>query len=208
VPSLFKRKPSEAEVEPDAVAEPDAEPQRPKGYTPSKRELGKTTPKRREVGRRRPSEAAPANRKEAAKRAREKARQDRAERRAAMMAGDERYLLPRDKGPERALVRDIVDKRLTIGTWFFGGALLVLIGSSRAMPPVIQVTSNLLWALLAVATVLDSILLGREIKRQVRARYPKSEQRMGSLYLYGAMRGLTFRRLRIPKPRVKLGARL
>jgi len=27
---------------------------------------------------------------------------------------------------------------------------------------------------------------------------------MGALYLYGIMRGLTFRRMRIPKPRVEL----
>ena len=40
-----------------------------------------------------------------------------------MRAGDERYLLARDRGPERALVRDIVDSRRTVGTCFFGGAL-------------------------------------------------------------------------------------
>jgi hypothetical protein len=28
---------------------------------------------------------------------------------------------------------------------------------------------------------------------------------MGSLSLYGIMRGLTFRRMRVPKPAVKLG---
>jgi hypothetical protein len=209
VPSLFKRRSEEVIPNvPEPEESPSAEPSRPKGYTPSKRELGKATPKRRDPVRRRPPEGPPANRKEAAKRAREKAKQDRIERRAAMMAGDERYLLPRDKGPERALVRDVIDRRLTIGTWFFGGALLVLIGSAQTMPRVIQFASNLLWAMLAVATLIDSLLLAREIKREVRARYPKSDQRMGSLYLYGAMRGLTFRRLRIPKPRVKLGARL
>jgi hypothetical protein len=204
VPSLFKRKPAEVEPEPEDDV-PTTE--RPKGYTPSKRELGKETPKRRGDLRRRPEPPA-ANRKEAMKKSREKARQDRAERRAAMMAGDERYLLPRDKGPERALVRDIVDRRLTIGTWFFGGALLVLIGSSKAMPPAIQLFSNLFWAALAVGTVLDSLLLAREIKRRIGEKFPKTDQRMRSLYLYAAMRGLTFRRLRIPKPRVKLGAKL
>ena len=201
MPSLFKRRTEEP------VAEPAVEPTeqgKPRGYTPGK---GKATPKRVDTTKRRPPDPPAANRKEAVKRSREKARLDRAERRAAMMAGDERYLLPRDRGPERALVRDIVDSRLTIGTWFFGGALLVLIGSSRTMPVIVQSVSNMLWALLAVATVVDSVLIGRQVKKMVRARFPKSDQRMGSLYLYGAMRGLTFRRLRVPRPRVKLGQR-
>jgi hypothetical protein len=208
VPSLFKRR--SPEVEEPAELEPEEEAvdeRRPKGRTLSKRELGRETRKRPGDGRRR-AEPPPANRREALKRAREKSKEDRAERRAAMMAGDDRYLLARDKGPERALVRDIVDRRLTIGTWFFGGALVVLIGSSTAMPPLVQVVSNFLWAGLALGTMLDSVLLGREVKRKIRDRFPATEQRMTSLYLYAAMRGLTFRRLRIPKPRVKIGTKV
>jgi Protein of unknown function (DUF3043) len=208
VPSLFKRR--SPEVDEPTQAEPEQEEaadERPKARTLSKRELGKETRKRPTDARRR-AEPPPTNRKEALKRAREKAKEDRAERRAAMMAGDDRYLLARDKGPERALVRDIVDRRLTVGTWFFGGALVVLIGSSTAMPPIVQLVSNILWAALAVGTLLDSFLLGREVRNKVRDRFPDTTQRMGSLYLYAAMRGLTFRRLRIPKPRVKVGAKV
>jgi hypothetical protein len=208
VPSLFKRRSVEDEAPEQVEPEPESvEPARPRARTPSKRELGLETKKRPGDGRRR-AEPPPANRKEALKKAREKAKEDRAERRAAMMAGDDRYLLARDKGPERALVRDIVDRRLTIGTWFFGGALIVLIGSSAAMPTPVQIVSNFLWALLAVGTLLDSILLGREVRKKVRDRFPKSTQKMTSLYLYASMRGLTFRRLRIPKPRVKIGAKV
>jgi hypothetical protein len=206
VPSLFKRRPPVVEDAVPAAPDPAVEVRR-KGYTPSKEELGKKTPRRPADGRRR-AEPPPANRKEAMKRAREKAKEDRVERRAAMMAGDDRYLLGRDKGPERALVRDIVDRRLTVGTWFFGGALIVLIGSSTAMPPIVQVVSNIAWAALALGTLLDSVLLGREVKKKVGERFPKTEQRMTSLYLYAAMRGLTFRRLRIPKPRVKVGEKV
>jgi len=206
VPSLFKRRSPDVEDAVPAAPDPAVEVRR-KGYTPSKEELGKKTPKRPTDGRRR-AEPPPANRKDAMKRAREKAKEDRVERRAAMMAGDDRYLLGRDKGPERALVRDIVDRRLTVGTWFFGGALIVLIGSSTAMPPIVQVVSNIAWAALALGTLLDSVLLGREVKKKVGERFPKTEQRMTSLYLYAAMRGLTFRRLRIPKPRVKVGERV
>ena len=190
------------------TAPPTHAAERPKGYTPSKKELGLQTPKRSVAQRRRVAEPAPANRREAVKRMRAKRRAERAEAQAGMRAGDERYLLARDRGPERALVRDIVDSRRTVGTWFFGGALVVLIGSSAAMPPVVRLASNLIWAALALGVVLDSILIARRIGKLVRARFPETTQRMGSLYLYGIMRAITFRRMRMPNPRVTLGTKI
>lgn len=207
MPSLFRRKPTDLVADATATVSTDEEPAapRPKGYTPSKKELGVATPKRSNT-QRRVAEPAPANRREAYKAMRARQREERAEAAAGMRAGDERYLLPRDRGPERALVRNVVDSRRTVGTWFFAGALIVLIGSSTAMPIAVQVASNIIWAVLALAVVLDSILIARKIKRLVRARFPKTTQRMGSLYLYGIMRALTFRRMRVPKPQVSLGA--
>jgi hypothetical protein len=125
-----------------------------------------------------------------------------------MKAGDERYLLARDRGPERRLVRDIVDSRRTVGTWFFGGAIIVLIGSSTRMPLPVQVAANVLWAVLAIAVIVDSLLISRKIRKLVRDRFPKTNQRLGSLSLYGIMRGLTFRRMRVPKPQVGLGTKI
>jgi hypothetical protein len=205
VPSLFRRSKSEdlvADATESVTAEPAAP--RPKGYTPSKKELGVATPKR-SSNQRRVGEPAPANRREAYKKMRERQRAERAEAAAGMRAGDERYLLARDRGPERALVRNIVDSRRTVGTWFFAGAIIVLIGSSTRMPVAVQVASNLLWALLAVGVILDSWLISRKVRRLVKERYPDTTQRMGALYLYGIMRGLTFRRMRVPKPQVELG---
>jgi hypothetical protein len=122
-----------------------------------------------------------------------------------MRAGDERYLLARDRGPERALVRNIVDAKRTAGTWFFAGAIIVFIGSTGQMPPVVQLAANLLWAILAIAVIIDSVLIARRVKKLVTQRFPETKQRLGSLYLYGIMRGLTFRRMRVPKPQVELG---
>jgi hypothetical protein len=204
VPSLFRRSKSDdatPEVLEEEVTSTDA---RPKGYTPSKRELGVATPKRSSTGRKVGVEAAPANRREQMKQMRERQRLERAEASAGMKAGDERYLLARDRGAERALVRDIIDSRRTVGTWFFGGALIVLIGSTVRIPAV-QLASNLLWLVLAVGVVVDSVLIARKVKRLVKERFPKTEQRLGSLQIYGVMRGLTFRRMRVPKPRVALG---
>jgi hypothetical protein len=206
VPSLFRRSKDDAavttaETEPVEVVAP-----RPKSYTPSKKELGVVTPKRQAAGRR--VDAVPANSKDALKQTRERQRAERAEASAGMRAGDERYLTPRDRGPERRLVRNIVDSRRTVGTWFFGGALIVLLGSSTKMPPIVQLGANLLWAILALGVIIDSVLISRKIKRLVTERFPDTKVRVGSLYLYGIMRGLTFRRMRTPKAQVEIGAKV
>ncbi len=206
MPSLFRRKTDDVAVPetPSPVEEVTA---RPKAYTPSKKELGRVTPKRT-TSQRRVGEPAPANRREAYKKMRERQRAERAEAAAGMRAGDERYLLARDRGPERALVRNIVDSRRTVGTWFFAGAIIVLLGSSTRMPVAVQLAANLLWAVLAVGVILDSWLIARRVRRLVKERYPDTTQRMGSLSLYGVMRGLTFRRMRVPKPAVDLGTKV
>jgi hypothetical protein len=206
VPSLFRRKTADVAETPAAQPAAPATP-RPKSYTPSKKELGVVTPKRQSSGRR-VGEPAPSNRREAYRQLKDRQRAERAEAAAGMRAGDERYLLARDRGPERLLVRNIVDSRRTVGTWFFAGALIVLVGSSTRMPVQVQLAANLLWAFLAVAVAVDSLLISRKIKRLVQDRFPKTNQRMGSLYLYGIMRGLTFRRMRVPKPQVPLGAKV
>ncbi|WP_189334830.1 DUF3043 domain-containing protein [Actinoplanes ianthinogenes] len=203
---LFRRKPVDlVEDATSSVTEEDSADNRRKSYTPSKKELGVVTPKRAPQGRR--VEAAPADRKEAMKQLRERQRQERAEAAEGMRQGDEKFLLARDRGPERSLVRDIVDSRRTVGSFFIAGALIVMVGSLIKNYAVV-LASNVLWALLALAVVVDSVFIARRIKRLVKERFPSSQQRMGSLYLYGIMRGLTFRRMRVPKPKVDLGAKI
>lgn len=209
MPSLFRRK--SADLVEDAVTEtsaPGAPTQpRPKGYTPSKQELGVVTPKRPRAGAVR--EAPPTDRKDAMRRAREKQRAAREEQRAGMLAGDERYLGPRDRGPERALVRDIVDSRRTIGTWFFSFAFVLLIISMvRTMPPAVGLAGNVIWLLLGVGVVIDGVLIARKIKRLVSERFPKSKEKLSGLYMYAVMRSLSYRRFRMPKPRVNVGAKI
>lgn len=194
--ALFSKKSDPAPAEEPEALEEIVHTSR--SYTPSK---GKATPKRTEAQRRR-SEPPPANRREAMKRVREKQKVERAEAYAGMKAGDERYLLPRDKGPERALVRDIVDSRRTVGPYFFGGAFLLLF---LAGSPQFGLIANLVWLILALAVIIDSVFIGRKIKKLINERFPKTTQRMRSLYIYGIMRAISFRRLRMPKTRVKIG---
>jgi hypothetical protein len=199
VSSLFRRKSSDVTT-PDPVEEVVPETvNRAKSYTPSKKELGQVTPKRASTARR-PGGGAPLSGREL----REDRRRERTEAMQGMRQGDERYLMARDRGPERRLVRDIVDSRRNIGSYFIVGALIVLIGSITKVSIVVLV-SNILWFALALLMVMDSVLIARRVKRLVRERFPKTDQRVGSLQLYGVMRALQFRRFRTPNPQVKTG---
>ncbi|MGC4805670.1 DUF3043 domain-containing protein [Micromonospora sp. DT233] len=199
MPSLFRRKSTDlvdkavTSVTPDEASAAAAR----RGYTPSKKELGVQTPKRPVAARRPAGPTKPLSKEEA----RERRRQLRAESSAEFR----REGGPRDRGPERLLARNVVDSRRTVGTWFFGGALIVLLGSNQAMPPIVRLISNILWGALALGVVIDSILISRKIKKLIRERFPKTDQKLGSLYLYAIMRAITFRRMRAPAPRVNLG---
>jgi hypothetical protein len=202
VPSLFRRKSTDlVEDQVDEMTEPEpAGPNQRRAYTPKK---GEATPKR-PVANRRVAEPVPTNRKEAAARSREKQRQDRQERREGMMNGDDRYLTARDKGPVRRLVRNIVDARRNVGSIFFFVTVAVLVCS---MIPVwkIQLGANFAFLAMVLLILLDSVLLSRRVRRVVGERFPKSEERWGSLYFYAIMRSLNFRRMRIPKAQVNVG---
>lgn len=199
--ALFSKKSDPSpEPEPDPVQEVVHQ---SRSYTPGK---GKATPKRTEAQRRK-AEPPPANRREALKRAREKSRAERAEAYEGMKRGDERYLLPRDKGPERALVRDIVDSRRTVGPYFFAGAFVLLFLFQIQIPQV-AIAANVIWFLLALAVIADSVLISRRIKKMVMERYPKTTESMRSLYFYGIMRAISFRKLRMPKTRVNFGDKI
>jgi hypothetical protein len=203
----FRRKQS-ADPDQNAVEEVESTSSAPRAraYTPSKRELGQSTPKRRTSGR--VVQPAPTNRREALKRMRDKDREARAERRAGMLAGKEEFLPARDKGPQRALVRDIVDSRRNAASWFLPGAVLVILGSSGAWPATVRLAANLFWVVLAVGVVVDSALLSMRVRKVLLKRFPKADRPPRSHYFYAIMRAFQFRRLRLPAPKVKVGDRV
>jgi hypothetical protein len=125
-----------------------------------------------------------------------------------MMAGQDEYLPNRDRGPERALIRDLVDARRSLATYFILGLFVVIIGSSQAMPTPVRVGTNIFWIVLAGAVIVDCVLLARKVKRTVRERFPDSKLRVGGNQAYGIMRAFSMRRLRIPTPRVRVGTKI
>lgn len=142
--------------------------------------------------------------KEVRKADREKSRITAATRRSKMMAGEEAYLLPRDKGPERGLVRDLVDSRGSISGMFMPAALvmivLTLVGNAFIQT---YVTLGMLVVMLII--VLEGIYVGRLVNKRVRERFPKTEQTGFKLGWYAFVRSTQMRRMRMPKPRVSRG---
>jgi hypothetical protein len=205
--ALFRRKESDLiqdQVDENEDAADDGAVRQSKAYTPKK---GEATPKRASASVRRPEPPA-ANRKEALRRARERQREERTEARQKMMAGDEKYLLPRDKGPVRRIARDVVDSRRNAATFFFIGLFVVLLGTSRGFPQQVRIAANTLFLVLFAATLIDTFLIVRRVKKLVAERHPKETQGLRGMYFYIIMRTISFRRLRVPKPRVKVGDKI
>ncbi|MGO3147566.1 MAG: DUF3043 domain-containing protein [Leucobacter sp.] len=122
--------------------------------------------------------------------------------RAGMMAGDERFLTARDKGPQRRFVRDYVDARWNAGELLIPIMVLFLIVA--LFPGWIQVYGVFfVWAFLLIA-ILDAVLLTFLLKRKLAAKFGEDNVQPGYRW-YGAMRALQFRMLRMPKPQVKRG---
>ncbi|MGI5132754.1 DUF3043 domain-containing protein [Pseudonocardia sp. CA-107938] len=176
---------------------------------------GRATPKRRDVQakRRGPAPPPPKTQREAAKLAKanrpdkNERRRLAAERRARMAAGDDRVLLPRDRGPVKAYIRDVVDSRPHLMGLFMPLAGLVLLS---AVFPVIAVQQYMsLFSLVALLVMItEGVLLGMSTARKVRAKFP--DEQIGGLSIgwYAFTRASQLRRLRVPKPRVKRGAQV
>jgi hypothetical protein len=174
---------------------------------------GRPTPKRREAEskRRGPAPPPPRTQREAARlaRANRPAKEDRrraaAERRERMAAGDERFLMPRDRGPVRAYVRDLVDSRPHLMGLFMPLAGVVLLSVLLPIPAAQQYLS--LFSLVALFTMItEGVLLGITITRKARAKFPDETIGGFGTGWYVFTRASQLRRLRIPKPRVPRGA--
>ncbi|MET9322678.1 DUF3043 domain-containing protein [Streptomyces sp. NPDC003038] len=166
---------------------------------------GRPTPKRAVAqSQRKAVVASTGNRKEDAKRARERRRVEMAKQREALASGDERYLPARDKGPVRRFVRDFVDSRFSVAEMFLPLAVIILVLSMVRVPS-IQNIALLLWLGVIALIIVDSVGLVIRLRKALNERFA-NEPRRGAV-AYGLMRTLQMRRLRLPKPQVKRGER-
>lgn len=173
---------------------------------------GRPTPKRREAQGRRtgPVPPPPRTQREAFKRMRgnkvskEERRAAAVERRQRMMAGEDKYLLPRDRGPVKAYIRDLVDSRRNLMGLFMPLAILVFV--ALLTPSIaVQRYATLATTFMLIAMIIEGLVLGRIVTRRVRAKFPTEPIKGLSIGWYAFIRASQLRRLRVPKPRVKPG---
>ncbi|MEU7480465.1 DUF3043 domain-containing protein [Lentzea sp. NPDC042327] len=173
---------------------------------------GRATPKRREAQARRsgPVPPPPRTQREAFKRMRgnkvskEERRAAAADRRARMMAGDEKYLPVRDRGPVKAYIRDLVDSRRNLMGLFMPLAILVFVALLTPSLAV-QRYATLATTFMLIAMIIEGFVLGRIVTKRVRAKFPTEPIKGISIGWYAFIRASQLRKLRIPKPRVGPG---
>ena len=168
---------------------------------------GRPTPKRNVAQGRRPGPPPPppTTRKEAYKRMRETQAARRAESRAGMARGDDSYLPARDRGPVRKLVRDVVDSRRNVGSWFLVIAGVALVGTLVPSLVVRAYASYVLFGFFLLL-IVDSTLLSRKVKAKVAERFPDGSVKTKGVVWYAISRSTMIRKWRFPKPEVPLGA--
>ncbi|WP_327428121.1 MULTISPECIES: DUF3043 domain-containing protein [unclassified Streptomyces] len=194
--SRAKEEKAPADKAPVTDSKQTRDPQAPKG---------RPTPKRSEAQTQRRSVAnTPTTRKEAAKRQRDDRRTQMERQRQALASGDERYLPARDKGPVRKFARDFVDSRFCIAEFFLPLAVVILVMSMVRIGS-LQNIALLLWLVVIVLIVVDSVGIAIRLKKQLNTRFPEANKK--GAVAYALMRTLQMRRLRLPKPQVKRGER-
>lgn len=183
---------------------------------------GRPTPKRSEATRKRgPVAPAPMTTAEARKRRKAVAgpklskeerkaqkvtrRADMADRRERMMAGEDAYLLPRDKGPVRRYVRDLVDARRNLLGLFMPIALGLILITLSVPTPAVQQPLSFAMPVLLVVMAIDGVIVGRYVNRKVDEKFPDNTETGFKLGFYAASRASQLRRMRAPRPQVNRG---
>ena len=196
---------------------PVVEQSRPAAATDKK---GRATPKQVKQVKARPPANPPLTAKEARRQAKsskltpeqkrqakEDLRRERARIAEGQWKGDplfDKYHLPRDRGPERLLVRDLVDSRRTVAQYFFALTMALLL-VTNVFPNAVGVLM-LVWVAMMAGFALDSYFLCRRVRKLVWQRFPNTKQRKGGLYWYAIQRAIMFRSMRTPRPRMSYKA--
>ena len=115
-----------------------------------------------------------------------------------------RALAARDSTPEKALMRDHVDARFSIGEVLLPALVLILATSFlNTIYPRAAAIGTVVMYVYVLGVLVDLFLMWRGYKKVLAKRLPGASTR--GLLFYGANRAIQIRRFRIPPPRVKRG---
>ena len=173
---------------------------------PTMQGKGRPTPTRKEAeaaarARARP----PRTRREMAQRQRETRGESSRKVRQAMKTGDERYFMPRDKGPVRRFIRDFVDVRFSFVELMIPVMILVLVLGYSGRANLMQIGNTILLGMLLLVLV-DLVLLRFRLRRELAKRFPE-EPTKGTTY-YAVTRAMQMKFMRLPKSQVRIGQTL
>ena len=165
------------------------------------------TPKRREAEAARRQPLVPEDRRLAKAQGRERDRADRLRRQAAMRRGEEWAMPPRDRGRERAWVRDTVDSRWNVGE-FILPIMLVGLPITLVSPPgstLYQLGFTMVYGVFMIF-IADTALMWFRVKRRYVAKFGEAPTK-GTAW-YTISRTMSMRRTRMPAPRVTRGTKV
>lgn len=146
------------------------------------------------------------DKKEAKKRSKILAEQTRQREYEAMQKGDINNMPERDKGPEKAYIRDFVDYKYRISEFFMLLAILMLIIMFIPLPNsnTVSFFSVISVYIYILACIIEMGLVWFQCKKGLKQKFGEKLvfKKSGYLY-YMSMRMLQFRKLRLPKTRKK-----
>ena len=168
---------------------------------------GRPTPKRSDATKRRggPVAPPPTNRREAAKQLRAKQSDNRQRIKQGTASGDEKAMLPRDSGPVRRLVRDVIDSRRSLGFLLLPVAGIVVLAGLAGNVQLQALTFGI-WLATLLGVAIDMVLAGIQLRKALRGAYPTESKLRGHI-AYGLLRSTVIRRFRMPRPQVSRGHR-
>ncbi|WP_193609356.1 DUF3043 domain-containing protein [Nocardioides lijunqiniae] len=167
---------------------------------------GRPTPTRREAEAAAKARAkVPRTRKELAQAQRQARMESSQQVRSAMKTGDERYLMPRDKGPVRRFIRDYVDARFSIVELMIPLLIVTMVLGYSGNPDLRSMGNTLLLGTLLLV-IVDLLLLRRRVRKEIGRRFP-GEPLKGTTY-YTVTRAMQMKFMRMPKSKVKIGQEL
>lgn len=181
---------------PATQASTKRDPHAKKGPTPTRRE--------QELQNIRP--LVPADRKAAKRETQARQRERQREQREGLARGDDRFLRPSDRGPQKRFLRNVIDARYSLGELLMP-VVAVSLFTNFLPNGLVPIILQIVLLLLLVASLIESWLVGRSVRRRIAAVVGEGNVESG-LILGTIARSIQMRFLRMPKPQVRRGEKV